>query len=178
MIGIGIAWFFFDRLFAHERLLKIGIGIIALLFVVYQLSRELILKRIEGVRFSNWAGVMLTTTAGFTSTIAHVGGPPFQIYLIPQKLPRDRFVGTNAWFFWAVNIIKLIPFWFLGLLTLGNLSTTLVLIPVIPIGIFLGVWLNRKVQQDVFNWIIYGLMTITGIQLVLGQSLISMLLAS
>lgn len=176
IIGIGLAWLVFDRLVAQERLMKLGMGLISLLFVVYQLSRDYIFNRIEGVRFPNWAGQLLGTTSGFTSTLAHVGGPPFQIYVIPQKLDRDIYVGTNAWFFWAVNLIKLIPFGFLGFLTLGNLVTTLLLVPTVIIGVYLGVWLNARVSQSLFNGIIYSLMAVTGIQLVLGRSLLGLFL--
>ena len=89
VVGIGLAWLIFDQLVAQERILKIGIGIISLFFVIYQVSRDFLLNRLDGVRFPNWVGILLGTTAGFTSTIAHVGGPPFQIYLIPQKLRRE-----------------------------------------------------------------------------------------
>ncbi len=174
IVGIGLAWLVFDRLVSQERLMKLGMGLISLLFVVYQLTRDYIFKQIEGVRFPNWVGQLLGTTAGFTSTIAHVGGPPFQIYVIPQKFDRDVYVGTNAWFFWAVNLLKLIPFGFLGFLTIGNLTTTLVLIPIVIVGVYLGVWLNQRVSQGLFNGIIYSLMAVTGAQLVLGRSLLSL----
>ncbi len=175
VVGIGIAWYAFDQLQSTERPLKIGIGIVSVLFVLFQLSRDFVFKQIDGVRLPNWAGALLGATAGFTSTLAHVGGPPYQIYLIPQKLPRDIFVGTNAWFFWAINLIKLIPFWFLGLLTIGNLFITLILIPFVIVGVYFGVWLNGRVRQDVFNWIIYILLSVTGIQLILGQSLLGLI---
>ena len=175
IIGIGIGWLVFDLFVSRERLMKIYIGIIALLFVTFQLTRDYIFNQLDGVRPPNWTGALLGTTAGFTSTIAHVGGPPFQIYVIPQKLNRDIYVGTNAWFFWAVNLAKLIPFWFLGLLTVGNLTTTILLIPFVILGVFIGVWLNQKVRQEVFNAIIYGIMIVTGTQLILGVSLLGLL---
>ncbi|MEM8860910.1 MAG: sulfite exporter TauE/SafE family protein [Chloroflexota bacterium] len=174
ILGIGLAWLVFDQLQSSEALLKVGIGTIAILFIVFQLARDFIFNRIDGTLLPDWLGITLGTTAGFTSTIAHVGGPPFQIYVIPQKLPRDIFVGTNAWFFWAVNLLKLIPFWFLGLLTVGNLTITFALVPFVFVGVFFGVWLNGRVRQDVFNWIIYSLMGITGVQLILGESLLEL----
>ncbi|MFT5196735.1 MAG: putative membrane protein YfcA [Cellvibrionaceae bacterium] len=178
IIGIGIAWFAFDQLQSaeNERALKIGIGVISIAFLVFQLSREYVFKRIDGIRLPDWAGFALGATSGFTSTLAHVGGPPFHIYLIPQKLDRDIFVGTNSWMFWAVNLIKLIPFGFLGLLTIGNLTITLVLIPFVIMGVYLGFWLNGRMRQDVFNWIIYILLAVTGVQLILGRSLLSLIL--
>ncbi|MEM9775162.1 MAG: sulfite exporter TauE/SafE family protein [Chloroflexota bacterium] len=175
IIGIGIAWIVFERLQSSEQMMKVGIGVIAILFVIFQLTRELVFNRIDGVTMPDWAGVMLGTTAGFTSTIAHVGGPPFQIYVIPQMLQRDVFVGTNAWFFWIVNLVKLLPFWFLGLLSIGNLFITLGLIPFVFVGVYLGIWLNNQVSQTLFNRIIYALLAVTGVQLILGDSLLGMM---
>lgn len=180
VIGIGLAWFVFDQVQSaeNERALKIGIGIVSIAFLVFQLTREYIFKRIEGIRMPDWAGFLLGTTAGFTSTMAHVGGPPFHIYLIPQKLNRDLFVGTTAWMFWAVNLIKLIPFGFMGLLTIGNLKVTLALMPFVILGVYLGFWLNGRMRQDVFNWVIYILMGVTGVQLIIGRSLLGLILSS
>ncbi|MFK7805482.1 MAG: sulfite exporter TauE/SafE family protein [Anaerolineae bacterium] len=176
IIGIAIAWFAFDQLQSaeNERVLKIGIGVVSIVFLVFQLSRDYIFKRIDGVRFPDWVGFSLGTIAGFTSTLAHVGGPPFQIYVIPQKLKRDIFVGTSAWFFWAVNLLKLVAYGFLGLLTIGNLTVTVILLPFVVIGVYLGFWLNGRVRQEVFNWIIYILLGVTAVQLILGQSLLGL----
>ncbi len=67
---------------------------------------------------------------GFTSMIAHAGGPPFQIYVMPQRLPRDVFVGTGAIFFALMNWIKVPPYIALGQFSAENLSTAAVLFPV------------------------------------------------
>ena len=68
-------------------------------------------------------GIVLGLVTGFTSMIAHAGGPPFQIYVMPQRLPRDVFVGTGAMFFALVNWIKVPPYLALGQFTAENLAT-------------------------------------------------------
>lgn len=172
-IGIVIASIFFTRFSSNERILKIGLGLIAVAFVVFQLTRTLILKRFESSKPSRFWAAILGTTSGFTSTLAHVGGPPMMIYLLPQNLPKDIFVGTNAILFFIINLLKLLPYALLGLLSVSNLSLSLVLIPVAFIGIRLGVFLNRRVSQKGFTLFIYAMLLITGLELISGRSIIS-----
>jgi len=96
------------------------------------------------------------------------------IYLLPQKLPRNLFVGTTAVFFFIVNLVKLIPYYLLGLLVVGNLAVTLVLLPVLWLGTRLGVWLNQRVSELWFNRVVYFILLLVGIQLILGQSFINL----
>jgi uncharacterized membrane protein YfcA len=173
LVGIVLGFLFFDSFSDNERMLKVGIGIIALAFVGYQIGRKMIVKTVVNRRPSRLAAVALGTLSGFTSTLAHVGGPPVSIYLLPQNLPRNIFVGTTAVFFLIVNVTKLIPYGALGLLRVGNLTTTLLLIPVAFLGVRLGIWLNRSFSDVWFNRVIYFLLFVTGVQLILGTSIIS-----
>ena len=175
LVGIVLGSLFFNYFRGNEQLLKTGIGIIALLFVLFQLSRALILRSLTGTRPSTAVGLLLGTVAGFTSTLAHVGGPPATIYLLPQKLPRNLFVGTTVVFFMVVNIVKLIPYAFLGLLRVGNIGTTLLLLPLTFVGVRLGVWLNGRLNETLFNGIVYALLTLTSIELIFGFNLVQLL---
>lgn len=74
-------------------------------------------------------GVFWGAVSGFTSMVANTGGPPFQIYMTPQRLPHTVFVGTMAFFFFVLNWIKLPPFLALGELTRGTFETSAVLFP-------------------------------------------------
>jgi len=100
--------------------------------------------------------------AGFTSMIAHAGGPPFQIYVMPQQLPRDIFVGTGVMFFAAVNLIKVAPYLALGQFSRENLMTSLVLFPLAIASTWAGVWLVRRVSGDRFYDIVYVLLLLLG----------------
>ncbi len=173
LIGIIIASFFFTRFSSNERILKLGLGLIAVGFVIFQLTRTVILKRFESSKPSTFWAAILGTTAGFTSTLAHVGGPPMMIYLLPQNLPKDIFVGTNAILFFTINLIKLVPYALLGLLSVSNLSVSLILIPIALIGIRIGVFLNRRVSQKGFTYFIYFMLLVTGLELITGHSIIS-----
>ena len=91
------------------------------------------------------AGLFWGAVAGFTSMIAHAGGPPFQIYVLPQHLPRDTFVGTGVVFFALVNLVKVPPYLALGQLTPESLLTSVALFPLAIASTWAGVWLVRRV---------------------------------
>ena len=147
---------------------------LALAFVAYQLGRSLLTGVMAKSRPSGTLGVIMGAAAGFTSTLAHAGGPPATIYLLPQKLPRDIFVGTNVIFFATINLVKLVPYSYLGLLRVGNLTTILILAPLAVVGVWLGVRLNRRFSEKWFNRLVYTLLCLTGIELVSGASVINL----
>lgn len=175
LVGIVLGSLLFNALSENDRALKFGIGLLVMAFLGFQMLRGLLLKSLEGTRPGDKLGLLLGTTAGFTSTLAHVGGPPLAIYLIPQQLPRHLFVGTSAVFFMVVNIVKLLPYGLLGLIELGNLTTAVLLLPVAYLGVRLGILLNRHFNEQWFMRFIYALLLFTGLQLLLGTSLITLL---
>jgi uncharacterized membrane protein YfcA len=107
-----------------------------------------------------WGSVM-----GFTSMIAHAGGPPFQIYVMPQRLPRDVFIGTGAIFFALINWLKVPPYIALGQFSQENLTTAVALFPVAVISTWLGVLLVRRVSGERFYTVIYALLVVVGLKL-------------
>ncbi|MCB0145938.1 MAG: sulfite exporter TauE/SafE family protein, partial [Caldilineaceae bacterium] len=175
VVGIAIGGLFFGYFSHNERIMRVGIGVVALLFVLYQLGKAVIVGALTGSRPPAWLGMLLGGMAGFTSTLAHAGGPPVAIYLIPQRLPRQTFVGTTVVLFTLINLIKLIPYGYLGLLRVGNLTTILILAPICFLGVRLGIFLNGKVNETWFNRVVYTLLFLTGLELVSGQSLLGLL---
>ncbi|MCP5099534.1 MAG: sulfite exporter TauE/SafE family protein [Chloroflexi bacterium] len=175
LVGILFGSLFFFQFSANEHVLKVSIGIFAIGFVLYQALRGRLTQVLIGQKPPLVVGAMVGTLSGFISTLAHLGGPPVVIYLLPQKLPRHIFVGTTAVFFFIINLIKLIPYALLGLLAVGNLWITLLMLPVAYVGVRLGVWLNRRFTDNWFSRIVYVLLLLIGIQLILGQSLIELL---
>jgi len=104
--------------------------------------------------------------SGFTSTLAHAGGPPFAIYMLAQKVDKTLFVGTAAVFFIVINYVKLVPYYFLGQLSVGNLTTALLFAPLAPIGVWFGVWVHRRLSQKIFLNASYALLLATGMKLI------------
>jgi uncharacterized membrane protein YfcA len=110
-------------------------------------------------------GLFWGTLVGFTSMIAHAGGPPFQIYVMPQKLARDVFVGTGALLFALVNWLKVVPYMALGQFNHENLATSAVLFPVAIASTWAGVLLVRSVSGERFYTIVYILLVLVGTKL-------------
>ena len=114
--------------------------------------------------------------SGFTSTIAHAGAPPVVIYLLPQQLPRHLFVGTTVIFFASLNLLKLVPYWGLGLFHIDILKTTIVLSPLAYLGVKLGVFLNQRFTDLWFNRVIYVMLFAMAVQLISGENWLKMVL--
>ena len=112
------------------------------------------------------AGAFWGAASGFTSTLAHAGGPPFAVYMLPQRIDKTALVATSAVFFLVVNYVKLVPYAFLGQLNAANLTTALIFAPLAPLGIWLGVWLHKRASEAAFYHVSYTLLFVTGLKLV------------
>jgi uncharacterized membrane protein YfcA len=107
-------------------------------------------------------GMLWGSLSGFTSFISHAGGPPFQVYLLPQKLPKLVFAGTSTLFFAFINLAKLWPYHTLQPYGPTELMGALVLIPFALVGTVAGAYLTRKIADDwFFKWVQVGLLLIS-----------------
>ena len=140
------------------------VGVVTLLFILDALLP--IRKKLEGLPPSRVWGTFWGGFAGFTSFISHTGGPPFQIYVLPQRLAPAIYSGTSAFFFAIVNSAKLIPYFFLGQLNVHNLQLSAALIPVGIIGVLAGVWLVRRISMKWFYRIAYWLVFLLSLKLI------------
>jgi uncharacterized membrane protein YfcA len=85
--------------------------------------------------------------AGFTSFIAHAGGPPFQVFVLPQKLPKAEFAGTATILFAVINVAKIGPYQALSPYSMDDLTKAAVLVPFALVGTFLGAYLTRRIAD-------------------------------
>jgi uncharacterized membrane protein YfcA len=153
------------------RELNIAIGILAVLFVTFQLAKSA-LFRAEGTFAPNhWAGLPCGVGAGITSTFAHGAGPVVSLFLIPQRMPKELYVGTTVLVFTWINWIKMPFFIGGGLITWETLRTGLAYLPLIPLGVWLGVGLNRRFSEQVFLRLVYAFTLLTGLQLIFNFNL-------
>jgi uncharacterized membrane protein YfcA len=176
ILGIIVGTMLFGISQGNEHILKKGIGVLAVAFVLHQAGKKYLSKVYSSRQPTAAEGVFWGSLAGFTSTLAHAGGPPAMMYLLPQKLSREIFVGTTVIFFATMNVIKLIPYHYLGLLKIGNLVTILILSPLTIVGVILGIYLNKRFTDLWFNRVIYTVLFVTGVQLIFGGSLIRLLI--
>jgi len=113
-----------------------------------------------------WLGGILVACSGFTSFIAHAGGPPINAYVIPLKLRPLVFTATLSFFFFVINLSKWVPYATLGLLDMTNMATSLALLPLAPVGVLIGVRVAHRIQPELFYRLIYVGMFLTGLKLV------------
>ena len=141
-------------------------GIVGLLTLVFLAQRLLFPPRLDSPPLPRWLGAVLTVTSGFTSFVSHAGGPPLTAYVIPLRLNPLNFTATMAFFFFVINLAKWIPYGLLGLLDLRNMATSLALLPLAPLGVWIGVRMARRISPLLFYRLLYVGMLLTGCKLV------------
>ncbi len=160
--GIGIGWA--ASAIVSDDMVLLLIGIISFVFILDAVCP--IRKKIAGKPPSRPWGVFWGGVAGFTSFVSHSGGPPFQVYVLPQRLKPIVYAATTAWFFAIVNTTKLVPYFFLGQLSVANLEIAALLVPVAVSGILLGIFLVRRISVELFYKLAYFLVFLLSLKLI------------
>lgn len=140
-------------------------GIVGALTLAFLAQRLLFPPRAGGAPAARWVGSACATVSGFTSFVAHAGGPPISAWLLPQRLPPRELAATMAVYFGVVNLSKVGPYAWLGLIDLRNMLTALLLMPLAPLGVWAGVWLTQRVSPALFYRLAYAGMFLTGVKL-------------
>ncbi|NDP41003.1 MAG: sulfite exporter TauE/SafE family protein [Rhodoferax sp.] len=141
-------------------------GLVGVFTLAFLAQRLLFPPKPDSAPPPKWLGALLTATSGFTSFVAHAGGPPISAYVIPLRLSPLKFTATMAFFFFVINLAKWIPYGWLGLLDTRNMATSLVLLPIAPIGVWIGVLMARRINPLLFYRLLYLGMFLTGTKLV------------
>jgi uncharacterized membrane protein YfcA len=159
---LGVHWI--GRFSARE--LNMAIGLIAVAFVLFQVFRDHIV-RVEGTFQPNRRlGFIFGVAAGITSSFAHGAGPVVSMFLVPQRLPKEIYVGTTVLIFTWINWIK-VPFFVAnGVITTHTLAQGLAYLPLVPLGVWLGVRLNRLFSETAFARVVLITLFLTGLQLI------------
>lgn len=144
---------------------RVVAGVVGLFTLLFLAQRLLFPPRPDSPAPPGWLGAVLTVTSGFTSFVAHAGGPPLSAYVIPMRLSPVRFTATLAFFFFVINLSKWLPYAWLGLLDWRNLGTSLVLLPLAPVGVWVGVRMARSISPVLFYRLLYAGMLLTGLKL-------------
>lgn len=165
IVGIVLGWLTFD--YIDARWIRVLIGMEAVVFACGRLLelRESHIPAKPTPR-STGRGIFWGAASGFTSFVSHAGGPPIMHYLMPQNLDKVQLVGTTALFFAIVNFLKIFPYAHLGLLDFSNLEVSLLLLPVVPAGYFIGYRLMHAMDMRQFNLITAGMLLLAGFKLI------------
>lgn len=161
LLGILLAGLFLSM--TPEAGLKLLIGGLSLLFCVqYVLQREASQQPAGTVGAWWWSSL-----GGFSSTAIHAGGGPASIYLLPLRLDKITLIATMAVLFAIINLFKLIPYAMLGEFDTTNLMTAMLLIPLAPVGVYMGVWLLHRVSQEWVYRLCYIFLFVSGLKLLI-----------
>lgn len=175
LLGIIVGVHLFGRFTADH--LNFIIGLLAIAFAAFQIAREVIAKYAKAFTPSYVTGVPYGFFAGLTSTFAHGAGPVVTMFLLPQRMTKEIYMGTTIFIFTFINAFKL-PFFCIdqtmiplplfapkAIITWETLKIGLYCLPLVPLGVWSGVWLNRKFSERQFVWIIYILTGLAGLDL-------------
>jgi uncharacterized protein len=157
--------------YVSNAAIEVAGGLIGLSFVLYRwLGRWLwphLLRSAENTsRPATLVGVFWGALAGFMSLLVNVGTPPYQIYILPQRLEKLTFVGTTVMFFAFMNLMKIGPYFLLGQFSARNFATSVALLPLAIAANFFGIWLVRRTPTEPFYRITYLLMFVISLALI------------
>ena len=140
-------------------------GVVGGLTLLFLAQRLLFPPRPDSAPPPKWLGFTLGIASGFTSFVAHAGSPPVSAYVLPLRLAPVTFAATMSTFFAVVNASKWLPYAWLGLIDWRNMATALVLLPLAPLGVLMGVRLVRHIKPVLFYRLVYAGMFCTGVKL-------------
>jgi len=176
VVGIVIGVQLIGRFSARE--LNVAIGCIAVGFVLFQLVKKRIFSAEGAFAPNHRVGIPIGLATGITSTFAHGAGPIMSMFLIPQRLPKDVFVATNVLIFMFVNWLKM-PFFCIdrtqidlpvfaphALISRHTLFLSLIFFPLVPLGVWIGVWMNRRISERAFMKVVFAFLFVTGLELI------------
>ncbi|MFJ6652885.1 TSUP family transporter [Microbacterium sp. NPDC091313] len=140
---------------ASDEWVRRGIGALLLVVVGVTLWRRWRARRADAAPpAGRVAAAVYGTLGGFTTMVANAAGPVMSMYFLAARFPVQAFLGTAAWFFAVVNIVK-VPFAAaLGLFTVDGLWIDLILLPVVLIGAFTGRAIATRITQRLFERIV------------------------
>jgi uncharacterized membrane protein YfcA len=164
IVGVTVATVFITN--APTNTLKTALGLIVLIFAIYRLLEKRLVdfSRYQG---KDWHGMVAGTIAGFTSTLAHTGGPPITIYLLMQEVTPRVFIATSAIFFMILNWIKVPYYLYAGLFDLQRLISVIWLAPLLPLGVWVGKQMGDRINKETFEKLVVWLLIVTALLLII-----------
>jgi uncharacterized membrane protein YfcA len=163
VVGIGIGWL--TAAVVTEAAVKLIVGLVAFGFVARWLWQKYAGREKPGSHNAP-LGWFWGAVAGFTSFVAHAGGPPYQVYALPLRHDPKLYTATSVIFFAVVNAVKLVPYYALGELGIGNLTAAAGLVPIAVATTVAGAALVRRMRAEIFYPITYALVFFLSLKLI------------
>ena len=160
IIGILFGTLTFE--FTNEDQIRIMVGVISIIFVLV----SFIQKNNYLLKPTKIKGYFWSSVAGYTSFLIHAGNPPINFYMLPLKLDKISFIGTMTLAFMVINLVKLVPYYYVGLLAPSNLMISLYLLPLAFISVLIGYFVQKRIPEKLFFNIVYVLLFLSGCKLI------------
>ena len=161
VFGVGLGWA--TARITEEWMVTLMVGLVGLYYCATVVLRK---ANAPPKRADIPRGVFWGMIAGFTSFVSHTGGPPYQAYVLPQKLPKMMFAGTSTIVFAVINLVKLVPYWALGQFNPGNLEVAAMLSPVAVAGALIGYKLTTVIPETLFYRIVEAALFLISLKLI------------
>jgi uncharacterized membrane protein YfcA len=161
LFGIGLGWL--TAAVVTAPMIRFIVGAVAVVFVGRWLYAKIVDPVVRPAARNTIAAAAWGTVSGFTSFVAHVGGPPFQVYALPLRLDPKIFTGTSVILFAIMNAVKVVPYFLLGELDRTNLTLAAMLMPLAPLATLAGAWAVRRMRPDsfyTFSYVTVGLIAL------------------
>jgi len=163
LVGVGVGVVVGDLIPASAfRTLLAVVVLVGLALLAY----KEILHRDVDIPERWWISAILGLLAGFATMVGNAAGPITTLYLLSMGLSKNQFIGTGAWFFFVVNVLKVplhVIFW--GTITVETLAVNLFAVPVIIVGGFLGLWLVRFIKERPYRVFILVITAVMSVRL-------------
>ena len=162
MLGMLLGYLFFSAI--TPKILSLSIGIFTLLFLI----QNLVMARLnlKEAKPYPWLGRVMGLVSGFTSFVAHIGGPPITVYMLREKVIPIIYTSTLGVFFAIINFGKLVPYAYLDLLSFNQLSTSILLLPCVPVGVYLGFYLAKRISMKWYYIIVQFFLAVASVKLI------------
>lgn len=164
VVGVTLGTFFIKNV--PEETLKLTLAIIVFIFVAYKLLEKRLFRNVV-YQPHDGHGILAGTVAGFSSSLAHTGGPPVSIYLLLRRVQPSTFNATSALFFAILNWIKVPYYFYAGLFDFERMKSMIWLLPLLPLGVWGGKVLADKVSRETFEQVIVVFLIITAVLLII-----------
>ena len=167
--GIALATVVLSLVSDHRLQLVVGAIVLAMV-AAHLLKKRVKDEKLVGSAHGWERALVFGVVTGFATTVANAAGPVMNLYLLAMHLPKDQFMGTGAWFFFLVNLVKVPIYCWRGLITWNSLLLDAALLPGIFVGALIGKRIYDRLPQRLFEVVVLILTTVAGISLVVKGS--------
>ena len=168
IVGVGLGALFFALV--DPRILVLGIALVTLLFTARYFLRDRIRPQ-TGAPVSPVKALIFGGLGGFSTFISHAAAPPISVYLLPRGLSKTVYAGTMVALLTVSNAIKIIPYGWFGLQHPEALWQVLPLLPMVPLGVWIGKLLHDRLDEQRLYFWCYLLVGAAGLKLLIDSVL-------